>query len=121
MAFIDPIVFNEGGTPETELFRVSTGDNRSTYSDVPGTLLVKAEHNYARRTRRVFRADTNKITPDPFLPAQNTKVSASLYLVADLPVAGYSVEEIQDLYTGLTTTLNYSGGDLLLKWLAGQS
>lgn len=120
MAFNDPVDFDPGAG-DIELFRVSTGENRSTYSDAAGTNLIKAEHNYSRRTRRVFRVDVNKITADPFLPTQNTKVSASLYLVADLPVAGYSVDEIVDLYTGLNGSLSSGTNALLIKWLAGQS
>jgi hypothetical protein len=120
MAFTDPIDFDPG-SGAVELFRVISGFNTSSYSNPDGTILLKAEHNYARRTRRVFRVDTNKITADPFIPSQNAKVSASMYLVADLPVAGYDVSELVDLYTGLNTCLTDPGFDRLEAWLGGQS
>lgn len=120
MAFNDPVDFDPG-TGEVELFRVISGVNTSTYSNPTGTLRLRAEHNYARRTRRVIRVDVNKITADPFIPAQNSKVSASLYLVADLPVAGYDVTEISNLYVGLNTMLTAGTNDKLEAWLGGQS
>jgi hypothetical protein len=122
MAFHDPLVFSpDGGTTDLDLFRVSTGANTSTYSTNDGKYVIKAEHNYARRTRRVFRLDTNKITADPFIPAQNTKVTSSVYLVADLPVAGYTVDEIVKFYQGINETLTASTNSVLTAWLGGQS
>lgn len=120
MAFTDPIPFDYNGT-DVDLFRVSTGINTSTYSNPAGTLSIRAEHNYARRNRHVFRVDTNKITPDPFIPAQNTKVSASIYLVADLPVSGFDVTEVVYYYEGLNKALTEDTNDRLLAWLGGQS
>lgn len=120
MAFIDPIDANFG-TGAIELHRVSTGENRSTYLDPAGLWTLKAEHNYSRRTRRVFRVDSNKITPDPFIPSQNTKVSASLYVVADLPAAGYTVDDMIGIYTGLNDILMDTTTPLLPAWLQGQS
>jgi len=120
MAFTDPIPFDYNGTP-VDLFRISTGANTSTYANPAGTLSVRAEHNYARRTRRVFRVDSNKITADPFIPTNNVKVSASMYLVADLPAAGFDVTELVYYYEGLNEALTAGTNDRLLAWLGGQS
>lgn len=121
MAFTDPVEFNPDGTPQ-DLFRIISGFNTSTYANEDSSLVLKAEHNYARRTRRVFRIDTNKITPDPFIPTQNTKVSASVYVVADLPVAGFDLTEIANLYGGLNACLMAGGSpNRLGQWLSGQS
>jgi hypothetical protein len=124
MAFIDPIVLAPAGGSDIILNRVSTGENRSSYRNGDSTYAIKAEHNYARRTRRVFRLDVSKTTPDPFIPSQNVKVSASIYLVADLPVAGFDNAEVQVLVEEINTYLQDSDPDgnlNITRWLEGQS
>jgi len=123
MAFTDPIEFDPTGTGTTPLAlpRVSTGKDTSTYTAPDGTISVKADHNYGRRTRRVIRVDTNMITPDPFIPANNVKVSGSVYTVFDMPVAGYSIDTIKGLYKGLNLLLEDDSDKILIALLGGQS
>jgi hypothetical protein len=120
MAFTDPVVLNLG-FGDTNVPRVSTGENRSTYLSGDGRITLKAEHAYARRTRRVIRVDTNKITADPFIPSQNTKVSMSVYTVFDLPPAGYTAAEALAAYAG--TIARYTADDygIIKKLLGGES
>ncbi len=123
MAFHDPLDYSPTGEEEdkVEVFRVSSGTNTSTYSTADGLYVIRAEHNYARRTRRVIRVDTNKVTPDPFIPAQNVKVTGSVYTVFDLPAAGYNVAELVGYYKGLSLMLTEGSDDVLEKFLGGQS
>ncbi len=123
MAFHDPLEFSPTGEVEDTLDvpRVSTGTNTSTYSTPDGLYVIRAEHAYARRTRRVIRVDTNKVTPDPFIPAQNVKVSGSIYTVVDIPVAGFDQTELVGLYKGLSLMLTSSSDHVLKEFLGGQS
>lgn len=124
MAFTDPLMFAPDGDPahQVGMPRTSTGTNLGVYTAPDGTMSIRVEHNYARRTRRVFRVDTNKFAPDPFIPSQNVKLSGSLYVVADLPVTGYTVSEVKGLFNGIAVAMtDPTGPELLEPWLTGQS
>lgn len=120
MAFSDPqsITINAVTTP---LPRVSSGVHESKYSSADGLVDLSASHSYGRRTRRVLRVDHSKITADPFIPAQNSEVSMSLYMVFDLPVVGYSNTEAKHVYTGFKTLYTASSDALIDKVLGGES
>jgi hypothetical protein len=122
MAFTDPIEWSyDEGVTEIPLPRTSTGQNLGIYTVGNGTLAVRAEHTYARRTRRLFRVDFNKMTPDPFIPSQNVKVTSSLYVVSDQPAVGFSNEEIEANYKAMNFALERDSDKLLKAWLSGQS
>jgi hypothetical protein len=120
MAFTDPLTIDIGAGSVT-LPRVSTGANTSTYTSADGTVSVRADSNYARRTRRVLRLDTNKVTSDPFIPSQNQKVSMSTYVVFDLPVAGYTNAQAMDAFEGFSALYSASSNLLIAKLLGGES
>jgi len=120
MAFSDPLSITLGGTA-ISLPRVISGANTSTYTSGDGTTSVVASSNYAKRTRRVLRLDTNKITTDPFIPAQNVKVSSSFYLVWDLPVAGYTAADALDQYVGLDGLASATSNKIIKQLLGGES
>lgn len=120
MAFPDPqsVTISAVTTP---LPRVSTGANESSYSSSDGLIDLSASHAYGRRTRRVLRLDHSKITADPFIPAQNTSVSMSNYIVFDVPVVGYTNAEIKAVYTGFKTLYTATSDALIDKLLGGES
>lgn len=120
MAFADPLSITISGTT-TPLPRTSTGRNTAEYTDASGLIRLSASHAYGRRTRRVLRLDHSKITTDPFIPAQNTRVSMSNYMVFDLPVAGYSAADVQAVYAGLKGLFTASSDALIVKLLGGES
>lgn len=120
MSFQDPLSIDIGGGM-VDLPRVSTGQNTSTYTSADGTISVSASSNYAKRTRRVLRVDTNKVTPDPFVPAQNQKVSSSVYLVFDTPVAGYTNTQLLALFNGFRDLFEENTDDIITKLLGGES
>lgn len=120
MAFTDPQSVTISGSA-ISLPRVSTGNGNSSYTSADGLVTLTASHAYGRRTRRVLRIDHGKITADPFIPAQNTKVSMSNYLVFDLPVAGYSNTEALAVYTGFKTAFTATSDALIVKLLGGES
>jgi len=120
MAFSDPQSVTISGST-ISLPRVSTGQGSSDYLSSDGLVKLSASNAYGRRTRRVLRLDHSKITADPFIPAQNSKVSMSNYLVFDTPVAGYSNAEALAVYVGFKTLFTASTDALITKLLGGES
>lgn len=120
MSFTDPLSVTISGVT-TPLPRVSVGDDTSEYLSADGLISVVASHQYGKRTRRMLRLDTSKITPDPFNTAQNVKVGMGNYLVFDLPSAGYTNAEALAVYTGFKTLFTASTDALIVKLLGGES
>lgn len=120
MALTDPQSITISGST-IALPRVNSGQNQSEYLSEDGLVKLALSHAYGRRTRRVLRLDHSKITADPFIPAQNTKVSMSNYMVFDVPPAGYTNTEVLAVYTGLKTLFSATSDDMIKKLLGGQS
>ncbi len=120
MSYSDPLSITIAAAT-TPLPRVNTGNNGSDYVSADGLIRVSASNAYGRRTRRVLRIDHSKLTSDPFIPAQNTKVSMSNYIVFDVPPAGYSNTQVLDVYTGFKSMFTASSDLLITKLLGGES
>lgn len=120
MAYADPQTVTISAVPYT-LPRVSTVKDGSTYSSDDGLIDLSVSHAYGRRTRRVLRLDHSKITSDPFIPAQNSQVSMSNYMVFDLPVVGYTNAEALAIYAGFKTAFTATSDLLITKLLGGES
>lgn len=120
MAFADPQSVKISGVT-TSLPRVSVGKNESKYQSADGLITLSASSQYGSRTRQVIRIDTSKLTADPFIPAQNVKVSESIYLVIDSPVAGYTDAELKAVYDGFIEALQASSSKLITQLLGGES
>ncbi|DAD52166.1 coat protein [ssRNA phage Gerhypos.2_5] len=120
MAFSDPQSVTISGTA-ISLPRTSVGKGESSYSSSDGLVTLSASHAYGRRTRRVLRLDHAKLTADPFIPAQNTKVSMSNYIVFDVPVAGYTNTEALAVYAGFKAAFTATSDALITKLLGGES
>lgn len=120
MSFTDPQSITISGTT-IALPRTSVGDDESEYSSADGLTKLSANHSYGRRTRRVLRIDTAKVAADPFKPAENVEVSMSLYMVFDLPVAGYSNTEAFAVYTGFKGLYTGTSDAMITKLLGGES
>jgi hypothetical protein len=120
MSFTDPQTVTISAVT-TPLPRVSVGDDRSEYQSSDGLIVLSASHDYGKRTRRVLRIDTSKVTSDPFRPSENVKVSMSNYMVFDLPPAGYTAAEALAVYAGFKTQFTASSDALIVKLLGGES
>lgn len=120
MALSDPQSVTISGTA-ISLPRVSSGAGTSSYLSADGLVNLTLSNSYGKRTRRVVRLDHSKITSDPFLPAQNTKVSMSNYMVFDIPVAGYSNTDALAIYAGFKTLFTASSDAVIAALLGGQS
>nr|UJQ85167.1 MAG: hypothetical protein 1 [Leviviridae sp.] len=120
MSFTDPQTVTISAVT-TPLPRISVGDDASEYSSADGLIRLNASHNYGKRTRRMLRLDTSKLTADPFKPVENVKVSMSCYMVFDVPTAGYTATEAFAVYTGFKTQFTASSDALITKLLGGES
>lgn len=120
MSFADPQSVTISAST-ISLPRISVGDDQSEYASGDGLTQLSASHNYGKRTRRMLRLDTSKLTSDPFKPAENVKVSMSCYMVFDLPPAGYTAVEALAVYTGFKTQFSASSDLLISKLLGGES
>lgn len=120
MSFTDPLSITISGVT-TPLPKTDVEGNKSQYTSSDGLIQVTADHDYGKRTRRVLRIDTSKITADPFKPTENTKVSTSLYVVFDVPPAGYTNADLLAVYTGFKTMFTATSDAMITKLLGGES
>lgn len=120
MSFADPQTVTISAVT-TPLPRVSVGDDESEYVSGDGLIKLLASHEYGKRTRRMIRLDTSKVTSDPFKPSENVKVSMSCYMVFDIPPAGYTAAEALAVYTGFKNQFSASSDLLITKLLGGES
>jgi hypothetical protein len=120
MSFADPQSVTISGTA-ISLPRTSVEGDDVTYQSADGLVQVLASHDYGKRNRHLLRINHSKITADPFIPAENTKVSMSCYMVFDLPPAGYTAADALAVYTGFKGQFTASTDLLISKLLAGES
>jgi len=120
MAFTDPQSITISGTT-IPLPRVNVGNNGSEYMSADGLVKLAANSAYGRRNRRVLRIDHSKVSADPYLPAQNVKVSMSNYIVFDVPVVGYTAAEQLAVYAGFKAAYTATSDALITKLLGGES
>jgi hypothetical protein len=120
MSFTEPLSVTVSGTT-TPLPRTSVEEDSSEYTSADGALQLIASHDYGKRTRRMVRLDSTKMSPDPFRPAENVELSMSCYMVFDLPSAGYTNAEALAVYQGFKTLISASSDALVSKLLGGES
>lgn len=122
MALTDPqsITISAATTPLPRTF--SEGDE-STYTSADGLIKLSVSHAPAKggRTRRLLRIDHAKLTADPFKPSENVKVETGIYMVFDVPPAGYTNTEVLAVYTGFKGLFTASSDALITKVLGGES
>lgn len=120
MAFADPQAIDVGsGT--LSLPRVSTSPTSGTFQVSNGEVKLTVSHAVNKRARRSVRVDVQKVVPDPLFPATNVPRSASVYLVVDAPVTGFTVAELTDIVDGLTTFLSASTSAKTVQLLGGEN
>lgn len=106
--FSDPQkVKNQDGT-EVTLPRVDSGDFSSTYLSADGLTKLTLSTQNGKRKRHMARVDVAKVVPSTVIPTQNEEATASVYLVLDRPLQGFTAAELKKLIEGLTTFLSAS-------------
>lgn len=121
MAFSDPQKVKVDGTNEVELPRVSTGDFSSTYLSSDSAIKLGIATANGRRKRHLVRIDLSKVIASTINPSQNEEASASVYLVVDRPITGYTNEELRKAVEGLVGFLSASTYSATKKVLGSES
>jgi hypothetical protein len=121
MAFSDPQSITPTGGSAISLPRTAAGENRSVYTSADGLNVFQISSQYGKRNRRTLRITQNKITADPFIPANNVRINGTVYIVTDFPVAGFTVAEQAALAGGLCTYASASTNANLVKLLGGEN
>lgn len=119
MAFADPQTVTINAIANT-LPRISSGTNSGSFRKDDQTVTLSVSHQYGKRVRRQIRLDHKKIAPDVFT-SDNREYSASVYLVVDAPVTGYTVAELKQIVDGLTGYLTASSGARSTQLLGGEN
>ncbi len=119
MAYTDPQSVTIGSA--YSLPRTGSGINSGTFSDSTGVAKLSVAHQYGKRTRRTARVDFSKIAADPLISSQNIRHSASVYLVIDTPITGFTVAEQVQIITGLTTWLTATTNANATKLAGGEN
>jgi hypothetical protein len=94
------------GTAQS-LARTGISGNAGSFTKDDGTVTLSIAHSKSKRNRvrSTARVDFSKIVADPLVTGTNLRLSASVYIVLDKPLNGFSVAEQVQLITGLTTWL----------------
>jgi len=119
MALIDPQSVTVNAVP-ISLPRTEIDKTASGYTSADGTVKLTVSHQFGRRNRSIIRIDTTKISPDPLTDVKQ-KLSSSVYLLIDRPIAGFPAAELKDTVDALATWSTENAGENLLKVLGGQS
>lgn len=120
MAYADPQTVTINAVAQT-LPRVSSGPNAGAFQKDDATVKLSVSHSYGNRTRRVIRLDHSKVAADPLMASVNVRLSASIYMVVDLPPVGYSVAEAKQIVDALTGYLTATSGARATQLLGGEN
>jgi hypothetical protein len=106
--FTDPQSVTIGSA--LSLPRVGISGNSGSFLKDDGTAGLSVAHSTSKSNRRrsTVRVDFSKIAADPLLTGTNLRLSASVYIVLDRPINGFTVAEQVQIITGLTTWLTAS-------------
>lgn len=122
MAFADPQDITIAGVA-TSLPRTGSGPSSGTFASNDGNITLSVQHSRSKggRLRHVYRIEHAKVTTDPFIPANNTQVGMSTYLVVDVPPAGYTVAQQKEVIDGFLAALSASSGSDITKLLGNET
>lgn len=109
MAFADPQSITINAVP-ISLPRIGSTANGGTFQSLDGATKMRIEHSSGKRARHVLRVDVSKNSADPLNPTSNLPYTMGVYVVADVPLFGYSAAEQKQVGDGLTAYLAASSG-----------
>jgi len=101
--------------------KTGTGPSSGTFTSADTATSEVVSHAYGKRVRRAARLNISKISADPQLPSANTRSTASMSVVWDVPLNGYTVAEIKAAWDGFAAQLAVSSGAMVTQILGGQN
>jgi len=120
MAFADPQSVTISGSA-ISLPRTSSGANAGGFTSNDGATSMGVSHSYGKRTRRTVSVDVKKYASDPTNPNQNLPVSATVRIVVDHPVQGYTPAELEAVLVGFFANLTAGTNANIKKLLGGEN
>jgi len=119
--FTDPQSVTIAPASAASLPRTGNGPRSGDFSSADGNILFSVAHTVGKRARRTARIQHRKVAPDPLFLAQNTPYSMSFYIVADVPLVGYTVAEQKAVIDGFLANLQATSGANITKLLGGEN
>jgi hypothetical protein len=120
MSFADPQSVNPG-SGAVSLARTGSGISSGAFGSNDGTLTMDIQHSNGKRIRRTAGVTLKKYSSDPTISGRSIPVSATVRIVIDQPLEGFSVAELTTLVTGLIGNLTASSNGNVVKLLGGES
>lgn len=116
----DPQSITISGTA-ISLPKTGTGPSAGTFTSADTATSEVISHAYGKRVRRAARLNISKVSADVLIPSANVRSSASMTVVWDVPVNGYTVAEIKAAWDGFAAQLAASSGAMVTQILGGQN
>jgi len=120
MSFAHPQSVTINAVPYS-LPRTGSGINSGSFATNDSTVKMSVSHQYGKRTRRTIRIDHSKFATDPTNSALQVPRSMSCYIVADVPVQGYTAAEQKQIVDAFVAYLAASSGAQVAKLLGGEN
>lgn len=120
MALADQTVTISGTT--TPLPRTGQSFNAGQFLAADGNIQMDVSHrSTGTRKQSLIKLTHRKVAADPLLSGKNDNVSASVHIVINRPLVGYSQAELKAIYDGFVAQLNATSGVVVTKVLGGES
>lgn len=118
--FADPVSVTVNAVAKS-LPRVYTVRGPSTFKMTDDEFKLEVSHAdvKGRRERHLIRLTQRKIGADPLIPATNLESKASVYLVLDNPVTGFSDTELGYMISALADFVKVAGNQT--KFIGGEA
>lgn len=122
MAFSDPISMTVNAVAKSMPRTFATIGAPSTFKTNDDEFRTEIAHQTiknGRRERHVIKLTQRKIAADPFVPATNVENTASVHIVVENPVTGFSDTELGYIVSALAAFTTNAGN--LAKYLGGEA
>jgi len=120
VAFSDPQSVTVSGTA-ISLPRTSSGQSNGGFTSADGLTSLTVSHQYGKRNRRMLKLTQKKTAASLLDPSRNEVYNQSVWVVFDVPTAGFTVAESKALGDALTAYLSASTGARITQLLGGES
>lgn len=121
MALNDPQSVTVSGVA-VSLPRTGSGLGTGTFGSSDGAYGMDVRNSYGKtRIRRTIGVQNKKFAADPLRPTDNKPVNATIRLVVDAPLQGYTSAELTAIVVGFLTNLTAGTNANITKLLGGES
>jgi hypothetical protein len=121
MAFLDPqsVPLPTAGTKSLPRI-ASDSPNSGAFQTGDGLWRLDVRTNYGKNTVHQIKLTNNKITSDPFKPAENRRVSGYITINFNYPSVGFTNADKTDMYKGLEALMAAGTYADLVKLTGGE-